>query len=717
MASIPDMLARLTPSRGPLSTPLGRRIMLGVLVVAVASVPLVVQAPPVGLTEGAPAPRTFRANRTVQFIDEEATTRAREEAANAVVPVYVFDAQALTQARGDVTLFFDSVLSAKDEFARDATTAPAAAPSQDTTAAVQSLGGQFEEISPERLSTAVGLSRDELRNARRAAEQLATSVLTNRFTAGEVPDAVDRMREAAAALPFSDGTRDLIAAVVEQSMRPTLVLDTEATEDARQAAAEDVDATVIIKQAGENIVQRGDIVTAEHLEIIKRLGLLEQGGSMLSLIALAGLAALIVIAGGAYVWRYDKPVWDRMRDLAIIATLFVGALWATRAILWVLPEVSVYFLPVPLAAMLATLLISAREGMLVAVMTVLAGVLLGFSGGSLVVAMLVWSLLSVVAISFMTERRQLFYVGAFLVATGSLVGFTATYASGVSLTESGSAALAGAVGGMLAAVLGYGLLPFFEHLFGVTTDVRLLELSNPGNPLLRELMVKAPGTYSHSVMTANLAEAAAEAIGANPLLARVGAYYHDIGKIRRPGFFVENQAGAANPHDRTAPSLSALIITSHVREGVELAEEGKLPKEIVDIIRQHHGTSLVSYFYNKAASEGDGPVFEADFRYDGKRPGTREAALVMLADSAEAAVRTVKKPTLPRIEAVVRKIVETKVSDGQLNEADLTLADIEKTIHVYAKLLASMYHPRIEYPDAEPRRPENADTHHQPSRA
>lgn len=703
MPSLVDNLKRLLPRSGPLADPLIQRILLAFFVVVLTAVPLVLQAPPIGLTEGSPSPRTFRANRTVQFEDEAATELAREEAANAVAPVYVFDAEALATSRDDVTEFFDAAISAEAQH------------SKDTTAIAAALREEFPDLD-EFVVTVAGASESDLREVRTSAEQLITTVLNTRFTAEELPDAVVQMRESAASLPFSGGLRDVIAAVIEGAMRPTLVLDPVATEIARTSAAETVVPIVIAKQAGENIVQRGEIVTAEHLEIIKQLGLLDQGSSMLSLLALLGLAAMMITAGGAYVWRYDPAVWDSFRDLLIITSLFVGMVWLTRGILWLLPEVSLYFLPVPLAAMLATLLISAREGMLVAILTSLAAVLLGFSGGAQVVAMLVWSMFSVVAISFMNERRQLFYVGGFLVATGATVGFTAAYASGLPFAEAGSASIAGAVGGMLSAVFGYGLLPFFEHLFGVTTDVRLLELSNPGNPLLKELMVKAPGTYSHSIMTANLAEAAAEAIGANPLLARVGAYYHDIGKTRRPGFFVENQAGALNPHDTTAPSLSAIIITAHVREGIEMARKHRLPDEIVDIIRQHHGTSLVSYFYNKAA-DSPGPVFEEDFRYDGERPQSREAALVMLADAAEASVRAIKKPTPPRIEATVRKVVDGKLADRQLDDADLTLSDIEKTIKVCSALLASMYHPRIEYPDPEPGRSEREHQHHEPSRS
>jgi len=702
MASLLDRLTRALPKGGPLGSPGVQRALLALVVILVCTGPLVAQTPPIGLTEGAPAPRTFRANSTVQFEDERATEAARQEAADSVEPVYVFDQNALTEARAEVTAFFDASLAAKSE-------------STQTAQVVDSLREQYPDTDEKWIATASEMSEDSLRVARRSAEQLITTALTDRFTEDDLPESVDSMREIASSLPYAGNVRDLIAGIVEDAMRPTLVLDPAATQAARDAAADAVEPVVVVKQAGENIVQRGEIVTAEHIEIIRQLGLLEQGGTVGALLALVGLLAVAIVSAGTYVRQFDKPVWDRLRDLVILSSLFVGMVWVTRAVLWAWPDVSLYLLPVPLAAMLATLLISAREGMLMAILTTLAGVLLGFSGGASVVAMLVWSLAAVTAMDFMTDRRALFYVGAFLVTTGAVIGFVARFASGSALGDAGLAAAYGAIGGMIAAVLGYGLLPFFEHLFGVTTDIRLLELGNPASPLLRELMVNAPGTYSHSVMAGNLAEAAAEAIGANPLLARVGAYYHDIGKIRRPGFFVENQAGSENPHDHTTPTLSALIITAHVREGLELAEKYKLPSEITDIIRQHHGNSLVQYFYNKAAEGGEGPVYEADFRYDGLRPQSREAALVMLADSAEAAVRTIKKPTLPRIEAVVRRIVDDKVADHQLDDADLTLADIERIVKVYAKMLASIYHPRIEYPEARPKKVEHAHQHHESS--
>ena len=281
-----------------------------------------------------------------------------------------------------------------------------------------------------------------------------------------------------------------------------------------------------------------------------------------------------------------------------------------------------------------------------------------------------------------------------------------------------SSALWGAVGAGTATVAALALMPFIRDGLGLAADVRLMQAASPTHPLMRELMRKAPGTYAHSVATANLAEAGAEEIGADALVARVGSYYHDIGKIRRPCYFYENQRDDENPHDATKPTLSAVIITAHVRDGLALAEEYRLPEKIRDIILQHHGTSLVSYFFNKA-SVADAQTYEADFRYKGVCPTTREAALVMLADASEASVRALGKPSGPRVKAMVRTIVEEKVADHQLDDAGVSVGDLERIIEVYSRMLVGMCHARCEYPHAADVKGMviSADQHHQPSRA
>jgi len=258
----------------------------------------------------------------------------------------------------------------------------------------------------------------------------------------------------------------------------------------------------------------------------------------------------------------------------------------------------------------------------------------------------------------------------------------------------------GALGGLAAIAVAFALLPMLGRLSGLGDDFRMLELCDPGAPLLHELMDIAPGTYNHSIMAGSLAEAAAIAIGADPLLARVGAYYHDIGKVARPQFFTENQMGIRNPHDAARPEQSAFIITAHVRDGLAMARKERLPLAVIDIIEQHHGTSLVAYFYRKASACGL-EIDQAPFRYEGIQPRSREAALVMLADSAEAAGRALSDCGPVQIEEAVRRVVAVKQSDGQLRYSGMSDSDVEKTIGVYAKMLSGQRHARVAYPDTD----------------
>jgi len=305
-----------------------------------------------------------------------------------------------------------------------------------------------------------------------------------------------------------------------------------------------------------------------------------------------------------------------------------------------------------------------------------------------------------------------------IVVAGGVAATVLEMLDGTPLTAALRSGFWGSVGATTATLFALVLMPFIRDGLGLAEDIRLMRAASPEHPLMRELMSKAPGTYAHSVATANLAEAGAEEIGADALVARVGAYFHDVGKIRRPIYFFENQASGENPHDEAKPTLSALIITAHVRDGVALGKEYRLPEKIQAIIRQHHGTTLVSYFYHKEAQNNPG-VYEADFRYQGERPTSREAALVMLADSCEAAVRAIPVPTAAQIKSAVRGISEAKVADGQLDVANLAQGDLDRIIATYSRMLVSMYHARCEYPKATEaaRRPIGADQHHQPSGA
>ena len=248
-------------------------------------------------------------------------------------------------------------------------------------------------------------------------------------------------------------------------------------------------------------------------------------------------------------------------------------------------------------------------------------------------------------------------------------------------------------------VLTIGLLPFFESVFSIVTPLKLLEISNPNHPLLKKLLIEAPGTYHHSLMVGNLAEIATEDLGGNALLARAGAYFHDVGKLKRPDLFKENQL-SENPHDRMTPNLSTVIITSHTNDGVEIATKYKIPLVIKDIIKQHHGTTLVAYFYHKALKLNNGEeIKQESFRYAGPKPQTKEAAIVMLADSVEAAVRSMTEKTEDKIQTLIKKIIKDKLDDGQLDKCQLTLADLDTVANSFMRVLSGYFHAREQYPE------------------
>ncbi|MBI5417298.1 HDIG domain-containing protein, partial [Candidatus Poribacteria bacterium] len=257
----------------------------------------------------------------------------------------------------------------------------------------------------------------------------------------------------------------------------------------------------------------------------------------------------------------------------------------------------------------------------------------------------------------------------------------------------------GGANGIAAASLAGIFLPLFESNFNITTDIKLLELSDLNHPLLKKFAIEAPGSYHHSIIVGNMSEAAANAISANSLLVRVSSYYHDIGKISKPEYFVENQFG--NKHDNLSSTLSTLIVTSHIKDGIQLAREHKLPQVIIDIIEQHHGTSLIQYFYQRALAEEDedktGEVKDYEYRYDGPKPQTKEAAIVMLADSIEAASRVLKEQNLSRVRSMIKKIIDNKLADGQFEECDITLKDLKKIADVFEKIIVSIFHSRVEY--------------------
>ncbi len=330
---------------------------------------------------------------------------------------------------------------------------------------------------------------------------------------------------------------------------------------------------------------------------------------------------------------------------------------------------------------------------------ILVSIVVGFDVGVILIS-IVNVIISTMALNKVQQRNDIIYSTIYITVISTLITITSSMLYSNNLREILIKTMYTSIGCFLSGILALGLLPFFESIFDVVTNIKLLELSNPNQPLMKKLLMEAPGTYHHSMMVANIAESATEAVGGNPVIARVGAYYHDIGKTKRPYFFGENQIGRENPHEKITPNLSALIILSHGKDGIELAKEHKIPKVIQDMIVEHHGTTLVKYFYYKAKEAADNPedIKEEDFRYSGPIPHTKEAGILMLADSAEAAVRSISEPTKAKIEEMVNNIFNDKIKSNQLINCDLTLKDIEIIKKSFLKSFDGMYHQRIEYP-------------------
>jgi putative nucleotidyltransferase with HDIG domain len=360
-----------------------------------------------------------------------------------------------------------------------------------------------------------------------------------------------------------------------------------------------------------------------------------------------------------------------------------------------------YFLPIGSAAILLTILTSpVTAGMTVFTISVLSGVMSDFSLGYFFVAF-TGGIIAVYAAREIRNRKDLNKCGLYILAANILTITAVNVIQEVRVFELGFNLSMGAINALASVVIASGMLPIFESLFNITTNIKLLEIGDFNHPLLKKLMLEAPGTYHHSLMVGNLAENACERIGANSLLARVGAYYHDIGKLKNPQYFIENQMHRSDRHKNLKPNISALILKRHVKDGVVLAEEYKLDKVIKDIIEQHHGITLIEYFYRKTledASEEE-KIDQKEFRYPGPRPQSKEAGVLMLADSVEAACRTLDDPTFSRISGLVRKIISNKFLDTQLNNCDLTLANLEEIQKSFTNTLASIYHSRIEYPE------------------
>jgi putative nucleotidyltransferase with HDIG domain len=432
--------------------------------------------------------------------------------------------------------------------------------------------------------------------------------------------------------------------------------------------------------------------------------------SSLMYVYLLAIFSIISVALFTYYLKKDHPTLAKSDDaMALLSVIFFSTIVCIKVVsyfdnktLWISP----YVAPVSIAALLTTLLLHQRLGMVIAfVIALLFGVLTDFS----LPITLVSTIGGVTMAAIVSRARTAHDIWRSGLITGLAQSFVALFlgvALGWNHHQIGVSTLSSFVSGILASFIALGARPFLESFFSRTSNLRLLELADVNHPLLKKMSIEAPGTFHHSLIVASLAEDAANSIGANGLLCRVGAYFHDIGKMVKAEYFIENQGTFGNPHDQVSPSLSKLVITSHVKEGVALAQANKLEQQITDFIPQHHGTSQIEYFYRKALKieEGEEEKEEVDveeYRYPGPKPQSRETAIVMLSDSVEAASRTLEEPNHQRYKDLVYKIVNKKLFDGQLDETTLTLRDLHTIAERFTATLTSIHHARIPYPDAQ----------------
>jgi len=523
----------------------------------------------------------------------------------------------------------------------------------------------------------------------------------------------------AAQLPREVRDEKIIRTLITPWMHPNLIYDAAETAARKAQAMELVAPVVESVGSGSVLIRSGDPASEQTLAWLtahdQRLSELESGAERIQRVAASGLLLLIGLGLAiAITGIVSKNLLHSRRRVLLMLTLsalplILGKLLLTLSITFQILPISVlsYAIPLSIAPMLAAILLGGIPGVLVGIWTSFAlAALLGNSFEVFVLGLLV-SVTAVYTTRDVKRRTNLFraglWVGAVKIFFALILAVLNQPSWGVIASQFGTAMISG----LTCALLVLLLIPLFENVFKITTDIKLLELSDLSHPLLQSLALNAPGTYHHSLMMASLAQNAAEAIGANGLQLRVCAYFHDIGKLVKPGFFSENIQFTENPHDDLAPSMSTLVIVSHIKEGVTLAKKHHLPQVIIDGIEQHQGTSLVSVFYHRAkaqqANETDGPstVSDEDFRYEGPRPQNKEMAILMLADSCEAASRSLEKPNPVRIDNIISDIFSARLRDGQLDECNLTLRELDIVKKSFVFSLTNMLHGRIAYPKNE----------------
>jgi cyclic-di-AMP phosphodiesterase PgpH len=679
------------PGRGAVARAILVGGLLALALFAILAAPIIPGQ--VSVRVGDVATDDIRAPRSISFISESQTAAAQQDAADRVAPVYDV-IRPLADIRADQLRNYDRVANQVGGVLDRVV--PGGLTVEEVPATLQR---EVPELSDSQVAQIAGMSPARWDSIAAAGRNALESTYAQPIREDELSDARQSARNNVTE-DLSQQDRELAGDLAARNVIATSQISAEKTAEARQAARDSVAPVVVNVVAGIVVVRDGNEVTQQDVEKLEQLGLTGVRANTTALLGNALVALLLAGMIVAFLWRFQPEVWYRNRSLL----LFMLSLVVTAIAMRIAADRTLWTFVVPTSAtvLLVGLLLGGPAGAAVATaLAVLAGIM---NRGALeptiyVLAGGVAALLSIVR----AERLNAFLRAGLLLALSNiavLVAFSLLNQSDVTAAVQGIAA--GAVNAGLSVFLAVGSFAMLGNLFGIMTVFQLLELANPSSRLLRRLLLETPGTYHHSVMVGNLAERAAETIGANPLLARVAAYYHDIGKMKNPLAFIENQAGAHNIHDDLTAETSARIIAGHIRDGIDLGYEHGLPVQVIGYIPQHHGTGVMTYFHQKALREVGGRddlVDEGTYRYPGPKPQSREAAIIMLADGVEASVRSLDEKDEESIRSMVDQIVDARVEDGQLDDAELTLKNISQIKDAFVGQLLGMYHSRIKYPD------------------
>jgi cyclic-di-AMP phosphodiesterase PgpH len=660
---------------------------------------------------------TIRAPKTIT--DDQKTQEKREKAIQEVEKVYIHKEEAINNS---LTLI-DSLVESVAEIKRENAPSEDEGNSQNESRQSSLLDKQLTQLkerltsnvkknvtdalNDKVLTTLLSATDEELQRVNTVVTTQVKYIMNNKVYDDQLDEAKLSLEQRISTFNF---TGDLLTAAVRLgnlAIEPTETYDNQKTEELKKEAEANVQPVKIIE--GEVIVKSDQIITPDIYRQLELLGIISNDISLKPLIGLG--IFIIVLMSSLYYFFYSWDISEEKKQNYLILTsiVFVVTLLLMK-IVGLMEKLEIndigFLFPAAFAGMIIRILLNERIAMIM-VFILSACASLVFHNqltGAIDIEVAMYTLFSGISgVLFLSNREQranILRAGFYVVIVNILIISFLILLRDAQFTsmEYVYYAIFALVSGIGSAILTIGFLPFFEAGFGILSAMRLVELSNPNHPLLKKLLTEAPGTYHHSVMVANLAEAACESIGANGLLARVGCYYHDVGKTKRPHFFIENQMNMENPHNHVSPETSKNIIISHATDGAEMLRKHKLPKEIVDIAEQHHGTTLLKFFYHKTLEQGN-DVQEEAFRYPGPKPQSREAAVINIADSVEAAVRSMSSPTPEEIKKLVNNIINDRLQDGQFDECDLTLKQIQKVKHTLCETLNGIFHSRIEYPE------------------